>query len=282
MDNMNETEHRNRVLQKFAADEVVLVASVTPVASPKVAELLGMVGFDCVWIDMEHQDYSYDQVFNLCLACRAAGAESMVRIRREGRHACARAFEAGATGIMVPHCMGAEDARQIVREARFHPLGLRGLDGVEATARYGLMSPVEYMDWANRETFIVVQIEDHEAVEEVDAIAAVPGIDALFVGITDLSQSYGVPMQLDSEPVRDALARVAAATAKHGKHWGSPGLSPANAQRLVDMGARFVTTTSAIAILRAGFLSTFGDYSRVASPVAREDCPVTIRPRGME
>jgi len=252
---------KNRVIEKLQKGEVVLSCSLTPVCSPKFAELIGLIGFDCLWIDMEHQDYSYEQVFNACLACRATGIAPMVRVRREGRHSYARGFEAGGTGVMVPHCMSAEDARRIVHDARFYPIGLRGLDGVESSASYGLMGMREYMDWSNRETFLVVQIEDREAVEDIDGIAAVDGIDLLFVGPGDLSQSYGCPGEFDHPRIQEAVERVAAAAETHCKNWGIPAGNPERARKLVAMGARFLNVGSVIGVLRNGLSELYASYN---------------------
>ncbi|MGC9328920.1 MAG: HpcH/HpaI aldolase family protein [Candidatus Hinthialibacter sp.] len=244
---------KNKVLEKLRNDEVVLSCSLTPVCSAKVAELIGLIGFDCLWIDQEHQDFEDENVFHACLACRAVGMAPMVRIRRQGRHSCARGFETGAAGIMVPHCMSADDARAIVRDARFYPIGLRGLDGVEASAQYGLIPTPDYMRWANQETFVVVQIEDREAVEEIDAIAEVEGIDILFVGPGDLSQSYGCPGRFNHPDIVSAYQKTAEAAARHQKYWGAPGGSPENAKRLIDMGARLINAGSLSGVMRQGF-----------------------------
>ncbi|MBI4908911.1 MAG: aldolase [Acidobacteria bacterium] len=260
----------NRVLKKLRNNEVVLSVSLTPICSGKIAELLGLLGFDCLWIDMEHQDFSYDQVFEACLGSRASGMEPMVRIRREGRHSCFRAFEAGATGIMVPHCMSAADARAIVRDARFAPLGLRGMDGVEPAAAYGLVGAKQYHEWANGETFVLLQIEDREAVEDVEAIAATPGIDVLFAGPGDLSQSYGHPGEVDHPLVMAAIERVAAAAAQAGIAWGAPGISPERARGLIGQGARFINTTSLSGVMRKGFKESLEAY-RAVLPQAATD-----------
>jgi len=255
--------HKNRVLQKLRNKEVVLSVSLTPICSGKVAELIGMLGFDCLWIDMEHQDFSYDQVYEACLACRATGMEPMVRIRREGRHSCFRGYEVGGTGIMVPHCMGAADARDIVRDARFAPLGLRGMDGVEPSAGYGLVGGKEYRQWANEETFLVVQIEDREAVDEIDKIAAIPGIDVLFVGPGDLSQSYGHPGVIDHPLVETAIDRVSAAAARNGIAWGAPGISPDRTRSLLSRGATLINTTSLSGVMRNGFRDVLQAYRAI-------------------
>ncbi len=258
-----QTERTNRVLSNLRKGEVVLTCSLTPICSSKVAELIGLIGFDCLWIDREHQDYSDEEVFNACLACRATGMEPMIRIRREGRHSCFRAFEVGGTGLMVPHCMSADDARSVVRDAKFYPVGLRGLDGVEANARYGLMGVKEYMEWANRETFVVVQIEDREAVEDIEAIAAVEGIDILFIGPGDLSQSYGCPGDIHHPDIQNTYKRVAQAAEKNGKWWGAPGGSVENASRLISMGARFINVTSLSTVMRNGFTSAYETFNEL-------------------
>jgi 4-hydroxy-2-oxoheptanedioate aldolase len=250
----------NRVLAKLRQGKAVLVTTVTPYASPKLTEMIGLLDFDCVWIDMEHQDYSYDQLFDMALGCRSTGAEAMARIRKGDYWTYSRPFEAGATGIMVPHCRSAEEARQIVRCSRFAPLGMRGIDGVEAAADYGLAPTAEYMDHANRETFVVVQIEDREAVDDVESIAAVEGIDILFVGPGDLSQSYGIPLQTQAPEVRQAIERVAAAAQRHGKWWGIPVGSIEQGERYYEMGARFLACGAAIILLQQGWSRIRQDF----------------------
>jgi len=250
----------NRVLEKLRQGKAALVTTVTPYASPKLTEMIGMLDFDCVWIDMEHQDYSYDQLFDMALGCRATGIVPMARIRKGDYWTYSRPFEAGATGIMVPHCRSGAEAAEIVRYARFHPLGLRGLDGVEVNADYGLAPTAEYMAHTNRETFVCVQIEDREGVEDVDAIAATEGIDILFVGPADLSQSYGIPLQTQDPIISDAIERVAAAAARHGKWWGIPVGSAEQGERYYEMGARFLSCGAAIIILQQGWRRIRQDF----------------------
>ncbi len=251
---------KNRVLEKLRQGKAALVTTVTPYASPKLTEMIGMLDFDCVWIDMEHQDYSYDQLFDMALGCRSSGCEPMARIRKGDYWTYSRPFEAGATGIMVPHCRSGAEAEQIVRYSRFHPLGMRGIDGVEVSADYGLAPTGEYMAHANHETFVCVQIEDHEAVDDVDAIAAVAGVDILFVGPADLSQSYGIPLQTHDPLIQRAIERVANAAAKHGKAWGLPVGSAEVGERYYEMGARFLACGAAIIMLQQGWKHIRSDF----------------------
>jgi 2-keto-3-deoxy-L-rhamnonate aldolase RhmA len=253
----------NRILARLREGGATLIASPSSYDSPKIAELLGLLDFDGAWIDMEHMDYGYEHVFNMALACRATGMEPMVRIRRGEYWSYSRALEAGATGLMVPHCRSGADAAEIVRWTRFHPLGMRGMDGVEPLARYGLTPMASYMEEANRETFLVVQIEDREAVEDIDAIAATPGVDILFIGPADLSQSYGIPLQMQHELMLEATRKVAEAAARHGKWWGLPVGSAEIGARYYEQGARFFACGAAVILLQRGFRQIREEFAQL-------------------
>ncbi len=243
----------SRVLSKLRQGKPALITSCTPVASPKFTELIGLLGIDAVWLDMEHQDYDWHDMANCCLGCRAGGCDAMIRIRKEGMNSYFHAFEVGANGLMSPHCMSADEARYVVRNSRFYPVGLRGMDGIEAPADHGLMPMKEYMEAANRETFIALQIEDVEALDALDEIAAVEGYDILFVGPADLSQSLGVPLQFDHPKLKDAFRRVARAAEEHGKWWGSTTGSEERMRELLDMGALVITQGSVVHMITDGY-----------------------------
>ena len=253
----------NRVLGRIREGKYVLCGTCTPYPSPKISEMMGLIGYDALWIDMEHQDYSYDQVFNMCLASRASGMEPMIRIRKEGDHSFYRAFEAGGTGIMVPHIRTIEEAEWAVKFSRYHPKGLRGLDGVEATAKYSLAPMAEYMDWALRETFVIFQVEDKESLDIVDEIARMDGLDGFFFGPGDMSQSLGVPLQFDHPKMKEAQKLVAASAKKHNKFWGQPVPDAGHAARLFDeAGAQFFSCGAAIIILKDGFQAVRKDFDQ--------------------
>jgi 4-hydroxy-2-oxoheptanedioate aldolase len=228
-----------------------------------LAELIGRIGYDVIWYDLEHRTFDPSTVEPIALACRATGIDLMVRIRKHGYQEVMNLLECGANGIMVPHCRSAAEARQWVEWMRYPPIGKRGMDGVGADADHGMANPVEHIEHANRETFLVLQIEDREAVEQIDEIAAVPGLDILFVGPADLSISLGVPLQTQSEEVQRAIDRVAAAAARHGKWWAIPTATPEIAQAMLDRGARMVTGGGDHTFLVQGFTNSFGRFNKV-------------------
>ncbi len=254
----------SRVLRKLRDGDFVKVAGMSRVSEPWLAEVIGWTGYDVIWFDMEHRSFGYNVIDPISLACRATGIDLMVRLLKTGYTAPMRALEFGANGLMVPHCRSAEEARQWVEWTRFPPMGKRGFDGAGADADYMLADPIAHMKHSNNETFLVLQIEDREAVECVEEIAAVDGFDLLFVGPGDLTISYGVPMQVNHPSVQKAIDRVAAACAKHGKWWGMPTGSPEAAQSLLDRGARFITCGGDHGSLVNGLRSSFNAHSGLA------------------
>jgi 4-hydroxy-2-oxoheptanedioate aldolase len=252
---------KSRVLQKLRAGEIVRVAGISRVSDAWLAELVGRLEFDVIWFDMEHRWFPYDIVGDQAMACRATGIDLMVRILKEGYAAPMRVLEMGANGLMVPHVRSVDEARQWVEWSRYAPIGRRGFDGVGVDADYGMANTMEHLKHANEQTFLNLQIEDREAVDCVDGIAALEGVDILFVGPGDLSISYGVPMQTDHADVQRAIDKVANACAKYGKWWAIPTASPEIAQKMIDRGARMVTCGGDHGFLVNGFINARRDYA---------------------
>ena len=255
---------KSRVLQKLRAGEFVRVVGINRVMTPWLAEVVGKLGFDVIWLDLEHRAHGYDVIDPISLACRATGIDLMVRILKTGYDSPMRALECGAHGIMVPHCRSAEEARQWVRWCRYPPFGQRGFDSVGADAEFGLSDSVSYLQESSRETFLALQIEDREAVDCVEEIAAVEGVDFLFVGPADLSISLGVPLQFDHPSLQSAFDRVARAAQKAGIWWGTVTGSPAAAQRALDRGARMVTCANDHFLLLDGLREAWQAFSELS------------------
>ena len=216
-------------------------------------DLIGLLGFDCLWICREHCPIDGDRLAHLIRTAGLNDMDTLVRVPKGCYSDFIHPLELGATGIMVPHCMSAQEAREVVRTTRFHPLGRRPLDGGNSDGHYCMIPLGEYLRQANENTFVVVQIEDPEALEHIEEIVAVDGIDCVFIGPADLSHGLGVPGQTDHPEIVRTIQRVAAACAKHGRAWGLP-VSPANASRYLEMGARFLTCGADVLGLHQYFL----------------------------
>jgi 2-keto-3-deoxy-L-rhamnonate aldolase RhmA len=179
--------------------------------------------YDAVWIDLEHSTLSQREVQSLLSLCQMWDIDGMVRPPTQEYTTIYRYFEEGASGLMLPRVPDAATARRIVDAAKFPPLGNRGFGGgavLDADFTLGLDQPDDYFAAANRETFLIAQIETPAAVANADEIAAVPGIDLLFVGPADLGLRLAVAPPADGLTLADAIDQVAAATRRHGKAWG--------------------------------------------------------------
>lgn len=178
--------------------------------------------YDGIWLDMEHRNFDSREIQHLLALCHLYDIDCMIRPPTVQRTRLYRYLEDGAAGLMIPFVSDADMARRIVAATKFPPIGNRGLDGAGLDCNFGgdtWIPGSTFIADANRETFLVAQIETPDAVANAEEIAAVPGIDALFVGPGDLG------LRLDSYPEIDltmdeAVARVAAACDKHGKVWG--------------------------------------------------------------
>jgi 4-hydroxy-2-oxoheptanedioate aldolase len=180
---------------------------------------------------------------------------------------------------MVPHVMSAADARQIVRQTRFHPVGRRPLDGGGADGAYCAVSGKDYIRDANQQRLIIVQIEDPEPMDELDEIAAVDGIDMLFFGPGDFSHGIGSPFQMGHPRVREALHRVAEVARKHGKFAGTV-TTFEDRKDLIDMGYQFLNLGVDVLILAEGFARVAAAFGRgPVGPVQRTNLPRDGRSR---
>lgn len=253
-----------RLKQLLAEGKVVRVIGVGQLCSPKIVEIIGFQGgFDAVWLDREHADLSIAQIEEACRAARASGIDSFVRLAPTDYAAVMQPLEAGAGGIMAAQVRSARQAQEIVHWAKFHPLGLRGVNSSGVDGRYGTIPLKEYLRRANDDTFLAIQIEHIDAVEEVEKIAGIPGIDVLFVGPADLTQSMGIPGEWDSPRLWQALERVADAAKSRGIHWAILPRDPETARRCIALDCRMLSIGIDTWVVQRGlkaFQAEFGEY----------------------
>ncbi len=228
----------SRVLQKMRAGKIATCTKVN-LDSSRAVEIAAMSGFDCIWLCTEHCPSDWALLERQVLAAKSHGCDSMIRVSRGSYSDYVRPFEMDCSGIMVPHVMSLADARNVVRITKFHPVGRRPIDGGNADGEFTRTGMLDYMEQANRDRFVAIQIEDPEPLDELEEIAALDGIDMLFFGPADFSQGIGAPGQWDHPLIAETRKRVAELARKNGKFAGTPG-SPANLRELVDMGYTFI------------------------------------------
>ncbi|MCC9605537.1 aldolase/citrate lyase family protein [Blastopirellula sp. JC732] len=230
---------RSKVLAKVRND-VPAFGTALHLNSPDVYEMAGLMGFDAIWLDMEHHATTVESAANLIRAARAGGADVVARPAKGEYMRLGRMLEAGASGIMYPRCCSAEEAAEVVQWMKFAPLGKRGCDASGPDVPYMLTPLTEYLTAANEETFLIIQLEDPESLQHVDAIAAVPGVDMLMLGPGDFSILSGIPGQFDHPLVLEAQEKVIQAALNAGKTWAATCGSVAQAKAFADRGARML------------------------------------------
>jgi 4-hydroxy-2-oxoheptanedioate aldolase len=244
-------------------------------ADPRVSEIAAMAGFDCLWMDLEHNSWSLETAENMIRAARLLGCDVMARPAKGEVMRMGRLLEAGANGILYPRVETVEEAEECVRWAKFAPQGERGFDGGNADSPYCSMDMASYVKAANEETFILAQIESPSALKNAQAIAEVDGIDGLFFGPGDFSVLAGVPGQFESEVVQSAIRRVAEAAKAAGKQFGTLAFGQEYAQRMLDLGATFISMNADVPMLVNAMQELSGQYESLGFAMPRSqslDC----------
>jgi 4-hydroxy-2-oxoheptanedioate aldolase len=234
---------RNDVKEKLARDELVVSMIVRLTRSVEIAGIAKTAGMDSVYVDMEHNSFALDTTGQICMACQAMDVTPLVRVPSLAAEVIARTLDAGALGIVAPHVHSVRQAQDVVRAAKFAPLGERSLSGAMPQLHFRSFPAVETMAAMNEATAVIIMIESHEALADVEAIAAVEGVDILLVGTNDLCSCFGIAGQYDHQLVKDAYARTLDACGRHGKHLGIGGLGsrPDLMADFVRLGARYVS-----------------------------------------
>jgi 4-hydroxy-2-oxoheptanedioate aldolase len=244
---------RNRVKEKLARDEVVASMTIRLVRGIEIARLARTAGFDMIYIDLEHSTMTLEATGQICLAALSAGVVPMVRVPANAPEYIQRVLDGGALGIIAPGVGSADEARAVVRAAKFAPQGERGAGGALPHLEYRAFPTAEANAAINEATMVIVQLESAEAVSKAEEIAAVDGVDMVLIGVNDLLADMGLAGQLDHPRVRDAYARTITACRKHGKPVGVGGLStrPKLAAEFIAMGARMLSTGTDMQFLLA-------------------------------
>lgn len=229
----------NTTKAKLKAGETVLGCFVRyPDAG--LVEVLGYQPWDFIVFDGEHGTLEPRDCENMVRAAELRGVTPIVRVTTNLPPVILRFMDSGAQGLHVPWVNSAAEAENVVRSVKYYPRGIRGLAGVRA-ADYGQTMPFgDYVEQANRETLIIIHIETAEAVERLPEIAGIDGIDVIFIGPTDLSQSYGVPGQPQHPSVQAAMQRIVEVVAQSNASLGVMVSNLQAARQWRERGARYI------------------------------------------
>lgn len=239
--------------QMLASDEVLRVFCMARMFHPMIIDIFGRLGgFHGFWLDLEHASAGTEQLAMASMAARANNMDMIVRMPPTGYWQVTQCFEAGAGGVMAAQIHSADHARQFLSWTKFAPDGTRGLNSSGYDAHYTCKPPAQFVQDANAEQVVAIQIETIGALNEADAIAALPGVDLLFVGPADLSLALGVVGQFHHARLWEAIERVAAACRRAGITWGCVSPDAKFAERAVELGCRMPSVCNEIIALRRG------------------------------
>ncbi len=218
--------------------------------SPLTTEVLGMAGFDWLLLDSEHGPNDPLSLVPQLMALKDSPSAPVVRPHWNDPIILKRLLDIGFFNFLIPFVQSADEARRAVAATRYPPEGTRGVAVTHRSNRYGTVDG--YQDVINDNIAVIVQIESPAAVDAIDEIAAVPGIDGLFIGPSDLAAGYGRRGHPKHDEVQAAMKRIFDRAAAHGKPAGILAPVEADARRYMEMGATIMAVGSDVAVLRDG------------------------------
>jgi 2-keto-3-deoxy-L-rhamnonate aldolase RhmA len=257
-------------VKKVLQDGGVVIGGTIQASSPDTAAIMANAGFDFLWIEGEHSPITLETTRNIILLTQGRKAVPFTRVPVNELWTAKRMLDIGSLGVIFPFTDSVELARQAVAACKYPPAGRRGVGPGMASLRWP--APEGYTKWANDNVMVIVIVERPVAIEHIEEIVAVPGIDVIFIGLNDLSYNYGVPGQLDAPVMKAAVERVMSAARKHKIPVGGPG-GAASIKRMIDEGFRFIQGPSDLSLLQTAARGFFDSIK--AGGVAHKD-PVPV------
>lgn len=243
----------NHAKQRLERGELSLGVGLRQARTVDTGKIMLEAGFDWLFIDMEHNTMGIDVATQIAVAAQDAGITPLVRVPGHEPFHASRALDGGAQGIVAPHVDTAEQAAQVVSACRYPPHGKRSVTGALPQLDFRSLSVGEATEAVDEATLVVVMAETPAAIENLDEIAAVPGVDAVLIGTNDLCMEMGRPGEFGHSDVEAAYRRLVEVCRRHGKHPGMGGVyDHALMQRYIDIGARLILSGSDYAFLMAG------------------------------
>jgi 2-keto-3-deoxy-L-rhamnonate aldolase RhmA len=237
------------VRAKLQAGGIVLGATITT-PSIEAAALAATLGFDFLWVEMEHSPISLETLRAIVLATRALPAAVFARVPVIELWTAKRVLDQGVSGVIFPFASTPDRARTAAAACRYAPHGKRGSGAGLATFTWP--EPEDYYDSADRNIMTIVVIEEVVAVENIDEIAATPGIDVLFIGTSDLSFSLGLRGRQNEPMLDESIAKIVEAAKKQGKFVGRPAGSPEQVDKYRQQGFQFFQSQTELGLMRLG------------------------------
>lgn len=220
------------------------IGTFVKMTDPSVVEILALSGFDFFVLDTEHVAIDREQLIGILRAAETAGITPIVRVRENNPVEILQNLDLGYAGVQVPNVDSAEEARQLVSSVKYTPLGTRGLSPSVRACGYASIPVKEYISFANKNTLTIAHCETKACVENLDELLEVDGIDVIFIGPMDLSQSYGIPGETGDPVIQAAMDSVIHRTLDSGKIVGTVAASAEVARGLIARGVQYILLSS--------------------------------------
>ncbi|KAL4758062.1 HpcH/HpaI aldolase family protein [Aspergillus foveolatus] len=256
----------------------ILNAQITPVLTLKfwtgneAALMARLAGFEAVFIDMEHSALNFQTVAQFILACLSVGISPIVRAPSKSHWHISRILDAGAAAVVVPHVDSVEEARELVRHAKYPPLGSRGSANNQPILGFRSLPTNVQNEVLNRETMLIPMIETPAAVELVDEYLAIDGVDGILIGSNDLCTDLGIPGQYDNPTYQQAVEKIVCAGKNAAKPIGIGGIGGRLdlLERWFALGATWSLSGGDSAILQAGMKKITQNYEEISARVEKQ------------
>ena len=239
----------NRVKKTLKSGRICIGSMVSSFRSPQIAQIFAVSGWDYFIVDTEHSFFDYESLADIFSVARTEEIVPLIRVTVATYPYLARALDIGAMGVICPHVETPEEVRLIVDSCLYAPLGQRGLSLSSIHLAHRRVAPKEYVEWTNANTLIVIQPETREAIENIEKLVSIPGVDAVMIGPQDLSLSLGIVGQLKHPQMAEAYERTIAACQKYGVAPGIHLTEFDQAQEWLAKGMRFFTFQNDIRML---------------------------------
>ncbi len=242
----------NTAKNRLELGELALGIGLRQARTVDIGKIMKTCGYDWLFIDMEHNSMSIDTAAQISVAAQDAGIAPIVRVPGFQHFHASRALDGGAQGVVVPHVDTAEVAAEMVSNCKYPPVGHRSVTGRLPQVNFEAHPQDEVTRSVNNATLVVVMVETPTAVENVEAIAAVPGVDSVLVGTNDLCTEMGIPGAVGDARIQEIMERVVAACRAHGKHPGLGGVyEPPLMERYIRMGMRLILCGNDLTMMMA-------------------------------
>lgn len=251
--------HSNRLKRDLAAGKVCIGATIT-ISSSIVAEIMSRVGLDWLWFEAEHTTLDFDNVLTMLQAANGSEVSTVIRVPYNDKTMIKRALDTGADGLIIPLVNSREEAEYAVKAMKYPPWGERGA-GLARAQGYGL-SMGEYLETANEETMTILMIEHIDAVNKIEEILSVKGVDSVMVGALDLSGSMGMLGQTGAPVVEEAVQKVLAASKKANVSCGIVAVGAEQANLRIEQGFTNIILGIDVLYLHGSVQAALGQINR--------------------